>query len=128
VFEDERCFSQAFFEGGFEKEQEERDKWVQREREEHLRRHHRFRERFMNEGGRGFLDNFNYSEKENQQNNTSKVGSLLDSSFENNSDLESYYTDGSSKRNKTNSEKTESFHESKEESASEIENSFDELD
>ena len=119
-------FAEAFKEGGLEKEQEEREKWRQKEKDEHLLRHQKFRERFMN--GNSFLDNFQCDNKEdlNSQNN-SKVGSLLDSSFENDSNLESYYTDGSSKRTKNNSEKTESCKENKE-SDSEFGTSFDELD
>ena len=103
-------------------EEQSRIEWRRRKQEEHMQNHIRFRERFMN--NENFLENFNFENKENSNLENSKVGSLLDSSSEHWSAMESYYTD---KEKELNSEKSNSFYASKQ-SDTESVDSFEELD
>ena len=90
--------------------------------EKNLQNHIRFREMFMN--NQNFSANSNFDNKENSNLEKSKVGSLLDSSSEHWSAMESYYTE---KDKELNSEKSNSFYVSKESDTESID-SFEDLD
>lgn len=110
-------------------ESEARVEWQRRKREEHLRQHNLFRQRFMNAGENGGPSQGILAKLVE----TSEVGSLLESGSEGHSKLESYNTSDASSLKHDESFKTMS--ESENTSESENENqvhsdfeNFEELD
>lgn len=113
-----------------EAERQARADWQRRQREEHLRQHNLFRQRFMN-GTNSNTQNTTADQKiiTEDKNNTSQVGSLLESDSEGVSKLESYNTSEASSVGHDKSFKimTESENESENENNPDW-NQFEELD